>query len=63
MFIKFTEKKLLQVASRYNEKCGEKKNYFLKSVKLRSLYIVKEKGQNTDLTSDSIAESRHTTRL
>lgn len=42
---------------------GKKRIIFLKSVKLRSLYIVKEKGQNTDLTSDSIAESRHTTRL
>lgn len=42
---------------------GKKRIIFLKSVKLRSLYIVKEKGQNTDLTSDSTAESRHTTKL
>lgn len=50
-------------SSRYNGKVGKNNQLFENSAKIQSLYTAKGKGQNTSLTTDIIAETRHTTRL
>lgn len=50
-------------SSRYNGKVGKNNQLLEKSARIQSLYTAKGKGQKTSLTTDIMAETRHTTRL